>query len=416
MEKLQAVLGILVFLLIALMFSENKKKALAWKLIVTCISLQLFIAFILQGSSWLQSILLGLNKGVLLIDAATQKGSSFMFGYLAGGDVPFVIQEGKSSFIIAFSVLPIVMVVSALSRVLFHWGILQKIIHGLSLSIEKILKIDALSCFAVASSFFFGIIETPLLLRHYLLKMSRAQLFIMFTACMSTISGTVMVLYANVLQNIVDNPTGHIITASLMSLPAAIMFALIMVPYEETEEKENPDIKIEITTNSTLEALVEGCIEGIHMVFYIVAVIVTFFACIHIINSGLSVLSIVGIKTSLEHILAAVFYPLCWLMGIPWSECWQAALLMANKLLLNEFVAFTQMASLSANSLSQTSYVILTYALCGFANMGSLGILTAGLAQIFADQKHKVLSLAPKSIVAGTLSTMTTGAVIAIFL
>lgn len=407
MIYLQTSLGLITFIFLAFLLSENKK-AIPWKLVVSAVLLQFVLGLVMLNLPILRDGLFIFNKIVLALDQATKDGASFVFGYIGGGNTPFEMKNPANNFIIAFQILPIIIVVSALSALLFHWGILQKIIGLFSLLLRKTLKIDGATGMGVASSIFLGIIESPLFIKPYLEKLSRSGLFTLITAGMATVAGTVMVLYSNILSASVPNAAAQILVASIMSAPAAIMFAQILIPGNEEIELENYDLPV--NTKSAFEAIINGTNEGIQMVIGITGVLLVLFASISLLNMGLGLLPFEKAIT-IQQLAGYIFIPFVWLMGIDSSEIMNAAQLMGIKLMLNEFVAYTQLGNLIVN---EKSKLIMTYAMCGFANFGSLGILVGGLGTLMPSRKNEVVSLSLKSILAGTMATMFTGTIIGI--
>ena len=407
----QALLGLLVFTAIPILLSENRRQ-ISVRMIIVCLLLQFGIAWSMLKIQWIQTALLSVNSAVKVLEQAALAGSSYMFGYLGGGELPFVADGPGSSFIIAFQVLPIVLVMSALSAILFYWGILQKVIGGLGYLLQKALRLDGLQTFSVASSVFFGIVEAPLLVRPYFESMSRSTLFLLITAAMSTVAGTVMVLYASQLEGIIANPAGHILVASLISMPAAVLFAQLWVPPVDREEHHIPPVRSE--AQSTLDALVRGTEDGVKLLLNIIGMIVVLFALIYLINSILGALFGDGI--SLEYLASILFHPVVWLMGVDSADLGQAAELMSIKLIFNEFVAYQRMAELGPEALSPHSYLILIYAICGFANFASLGLVVGTISTIVPGRTAEVAYLATRALFAGLLATCMTGTVVGLLL
>lgn len=405
----QALLGILVFTAIPIVLSENRR-AISSRMIVACILLQFVIAALMLRVPALQAVLLELNSAVKVLEQAALAGSSYMFGYLGGAPLPFLAEGPGSSFIIAFQILPIVLVMSALSAILFYWGVLQKIINGLGWLLQKALRLDGLQAFTVASSLFFGIVEGPLLVRPYFQTMSRSTLFLVITAGMSTVAGTVMVLYASQLEQIVANPAGHILVASLISLPAAVLFAQLWVPPTNSTEHRLPPVTVD--AQSTLDALVRGTEDGVKLLLNIIGIIIVLFALIYLINALLG--AVLGENITLEHLASLLFYPIVWLMGVSGPDLSQAAELMSIKLIFNEFVAYQKMAELGPQAMSPHSNLILLYGICGFANFASLGLVVGTISTIAPERTAEVAHLGTRALFAGLLATCMTGAVVGI--
>ncbi|MFT6070776.1 MAG: CNT family concentrative nucleoside transporter [Bacteriovoracaceae bacterium] len=412
MNYVQSILGLLVFIGIAFLFSEDKK-SISWKKVGIAIFLQIAFALLFLKVPFLQNIFIALNQGVLMIEKATMAGASFMFGYLAGGPLPFNETSPGASFIVAFRVLPIVLIMSAISSMLFHLGILQKVVQLLSKLLQRTLNISGVQGLGVSANVFLGIVEAPLLIKPYLLSMSRSTLFIVMTAGMSTVAGTVMVLYASIISKAIPDSLGHILVASLVSTPAAILIGHLFVPGSSDDEKEG-EACIEIETTSTMDALVKGTMDGIQLLLSIVAMIIVLFALVNLTNQFLAFLP--GGEITLEYLVSFLFMPFVWLMGINPNELEVAANLMSTKTVLNEFVSYQKLAALSPSELSEKSRLVMTYAMCGFANLASLGLIVGSMGTLAPERRSEIVGLSFKSLIAGTLATMMTGAIVQIIL
>lgn len=408
----QPLLGLVVICLLCWALSESRKN-ISLKLLGSGILLQLVVALILLKAPVVQPLLLKLNALVLALDTATKEGTQFVFGYLGGGPLPFETKVGANTMVLAFQILPLIVVLSAISAWLFYIGLLQKLVGLFSLVLEKTLKISGASSLGVAANIFLGMIEAPVFVRPYLKAMSRSELFLLMCAGMSTVAGTVMLLYAKLLDGVVENPVGHILTASLISAPAAVVIAHLLVP--PTEQKKTTAKKGELKSEdkSSFDAIVRGANEGLQMVLGITAILIVLFAFVSLINQGLGLLpSYQNNPITLQFLAGWVFAPFCWLMGIPWAESFSAGQLMGIKTVLNEFVGYMSMGSFK--DISADSKLILTYAMCGFANFGSLGILIGGFSSMIPERKKEVAALGLKSILAGTMATMMTGCLIGV--
>ena len=408
---MQALLGIVVFVGLAVVLSEDRKSIDAKRVGIALVS-QVVLAFLMLNVPVVRDTFLSLNKVVGALEEATQQATAFMFGFLAGGAArPYDVTNPGADFVLAFRVLPLILVVSAISAVLFHWRILPWVIKQLSRVLQKGFGISGALAFAAASSIFLGIIESPLVIKPYLDRLTRSELFALMTCGMSTVAGTVMVLYAAVLNPVLPGAIGHILVASVISVPAALLFAHLLLPGGQSEAQV--DFSFERTTHGAMEALINGTIEGIKMCVNIAAIIIVLFAIINLTNMGLGALPLEKPLT-LQVVLGTVFQPFMWLIGIPWSESAVAGELMGTKTILNEFVAYLGLSQVPAEALSERSRLILTYGMCGFANLGSLGILVGGLGAIIPDRRQEVIELATRSLLSGTLATLTTGAVVAV--
>lgn len=412
MAEFQAIAGIFAFLLMAWLLSERRWevpiRTIATGLILQ-IALTLLFLKVPGFSSWVQIA----NQAVAAVERSTTEATSFMFGYLGGGPLPFQETAPGASFIVAFRVLPIVLVMSAITSLLFHWGILPIIVRAFAFVLRKSLRISGPSGLAAAADIFLGIAEAPLFVRPYLPLMTRSELFTVMTCGMASVAGTVMILYASVLAPIVPDAIGHIVVASVISIPAAIMFAHILIPPQSVETVSGPDSwEVPRTANSSMEAVVNGTKDGVQMLINIIGMIVVVFALIHLTNEGLSAFGQVrGAPITLQRILGYILQPFVWLMGIPFSEGGRAAQLLGTKIVLNEFVAYLDMAKLSEEMLSQHSRIIMTYAMCGFANFASLGIMIGGLTSMVPERKDEILKLGFRSVIAGNLATAMTGTI-----
>jgi CNT family concentrative nucleoside transporter len=309
----------------------------------------------------------------------------------------------------------LVLVVSALSALLFHWRILPMLVRAFSWLLRRTLQVGGAVGVGAAANIFIGMVEAPLLVRPYLRQMSRGELFIVMTCGMSTIAGTVLVLYAAILRDIIPDPLGHILTASLISAPAAIIIAQLMVP--SWDRRTEGDAVSFSGSSNAMDAITRGTIEGLNLLLNIVAMLIVLVALVHLLNQGLMLLpDLGGEPLSLQRMLGWLLAPVAWLIGVPWSEARVAGSLLGTKTIINEFVAYLDMAALPAGTLAERSRLIMSYALCGFANFGSLGIMIGGLGAMVPERREEIVTLGLKSILAGTLATCMTGAVVGLLL
>jgi len=410
----QGLLGIVLLTALAWAVSENRAKT-PWKMVVAGIGIQVILALVLLKIPFFQTLFLGLNAIVTALQNATQAGTSFVFGYIGGGELPFKESYPGASFILAFQALPLILVISAISAILFHWRILPAIVRGFAWALRKTLGVSGASGFAVAANIFVGMVEAPLLVRPYVNRLSRSDLFMVMTAGMATIAGTMMVLYASVLGPSVPNAMGHILTASLISAPAAIMIARLMVPADSkaAENTETETLELPNQYASAMDALTRGTTDGVALLINVIAMLIVMVALVSLINAGMSLLpDIAGGTLTLQRLLGWIMTPWAWLLGIPWDQAPAAGGLLGLKVVLNEFIAYLDLAQMTDQTLDPRSRLIVTYALCGFANLGSLGIMLGGLLSIAPDRRADILSLGPKSILSGVIATSLTGAVI----
>ncbi|MDE0982720.1 MAG: nucleoside:proton symporter [Gammaproteobacteria bacterium] len=409
----QALFGIVVFVAIAVVFSEQRTLP-GWRLLVAGLGLQFLFAFAVFNLNFLQQMLSLINRGVNAVVNATESGTLFIFGYLGGDplnvDYPFSISEPGATMILAFRILPLVLMFTVLSAILWHYRVLPVIIKGFSLVLRKSLNVSGAVGFSSAANIFIGMVESPALIRPYIAVLTRSELFVVMSCGMATIAGSVMVFYSIILQGTLDDPLGHIITASVISAPAAIMIALIMVPQKTAATSE--EIQLSVEYKSLMDAITKGTYDGVRLMVSVGAMLLVLVALVALLNSLFSLIPFPGDDPlTLQRLFGYVFAPLTWLMGIPWSEAQISGSLMGTKTALNELLAFLALAELPAGSLSEKSTIIMTYALCGFANFGSLGIMIAGLSGMCPERATEIVELAPKSLISGTLATCMTGAI-----
>lgn len=410
MEQYQGIVGLFVLIGIAWSCCENRK-AIQWRHVAAGLALQAVLAVLLVRLPVSQSVFIWLNRAVLALEQATTAGTTLVFGYLGGGLLPFSEPFSGSAYILAFRALPLVLVVSALSSLLFYWKILPLIVKAGSWLLERTLGVGGALGVSAAANVFVGMVEAPLMIRPYLQQMSRGELFAVMTCGMSTIAGTVLVLYASILNPVLPDALGHILTASLISAPAALSIALLMVPHsgEMTTGRIDPPV----TASSAMDAVVQGTVQGLKLLLNIVAMLVVLIALVSLVNIFLGVLpEVAGAPLTLQRLLGWGFAPLSWSLGVPWHEAVVAGSLLGTKTILNELVAYLNLASLDPTELSMRSRLIMTYSLCGFANLGSLGIMLGGIGVMVPERREDIVSLGFKSIIGGTLATCMTGAVV----
>jgi len=410
LEILQSLMGLAAFVGLAWLISEKRGKVNI-RVILVGLVIQLLIGVLLLKLPLFRDFFLALNRMVLSLEASTRAGTAMVFGYLGGGPLPFDEKFPGSSFILAFRGLPLVLVISALSALLFYWKILPVVVKGFSRGIEKAMGLGGAEGLGVSANIFVGMVEAPLFIRPYLGQMTRSELFTLMTSGMATIAGTVMVLYASILSRTIPDIMGHILTASIISVPAAVLISKIMVP--ETGRPTPGNIKIPEAANSAMDAITRGTVSGVQLLINIIAMLVVLVALVHLTNLILGLLPEMGGRAlTLQRILGVLMAPVVWLMGIPWAEATTAGALMGTKTILNEFLAYLDLSKLPPDALGDRSKLIMTYAMCGFANPGSLGIMIGGLGTMAPERRDEIVALGFRSIVAGTLATCMTGAVV----
>ncbi len=408
----QSLAGMLVFTGIAWLISENRTKV-RLKIVIAGIFIQLAVGLILLKIPVFRNFFISLNRLVLSLEESTVAGTSMVFGYLGGGKLPFAETFPGASFILAFQALPLILLISALSALLFYWKVLPLVVNAFSWSLQKTMGLGGAEGLGVSANIFVGMVESPLFIRPYLKHMTRSEIFTIMTCGMATIAGTVMVLYASILKNIVPDIMGHILTASIISVPAAITISKIMIP--ETGEPTSGALVSPEPALSAMDAITKGTIQGVKLLINIIAMLIVLVALVHLANLALGLFPEVdGRAITLQRLFGLFMAPVVWLMGIPWEEARTAGALMGTKTILNEFLAYIDMSRLAKGTLSPKSLLIMTYAMCGFANPGSLGIMIGGMGTMVPEKRDEIVSLGFRAVVAGTLATCMTGAIVGI--
>ena len=401
-------MGYGALLALAFALSEDRRR-IPWRTVAGGLALQWGLALLLLGVPVAQQAVLLVSHGADALQRATDEGTGFLFGYLGGGPLPFTETRPGASFILAFKLLPLVLVISALGALLFYWGLLQRVVGAFAGVLRWALGIDGALALAAATHIFLGMIEAPLLVRPYLARMQRGEIFAMMTCGMAGVAGTVMVIYGTILAAVVPDALGMILVASVVSTPAALAVGALMVPFGKGDGAaaalDHP------RASGPLDALVRGTMDGVGPVVGITTSLLVTISLVALANMMIGALPLPGGPWTLQGLFAMPLRPVMWLIGVPWAESGAAALLMGTKTVLNEFVAYVNMAALPPGALSAHSRLIMTFALCGFANFGSLGILVGGFVVMMPDRRAEVVALGARSIVSGTIATCLSGAV-----
>ncbi len=406
-----SLIGFFLLHAIAWALSENRR-TVAWRPVIAGMLLTLGLGVLLLKVPLFKEIFFLLNDALNALEKATREGTSFVFGFLGGGPLPFPETYPGASFVLAFRALPLVLVVSALSALLFHWRVLPWIVKMFSLLLQKTMGVGGAIGLSSAANVFVGMVEAPLIVKPYIRNMSRGELFILMSCGMATVAGTVMALYASILSKVVPDALGHILIASIISTPAAIAVSVLMVPGEAvaTEGKLVPQ-----AATSSMDAITRGTVDGVQLLVNIVAMLLVLVALVSLANQILALLpEVAGAPVTLQRVLGIALAPLVWIMGVPWAEATTAGALMGTKTVLNELLAYIDLAKLPEGALSPRSRLMMTYALCGFANFGSLGIMIGGLATLAPERREEIVSLGGKTIVSGTLATCVAGSVVGV--
>ena len=411
---IQSLIGIAALILIAIPFSESIQK-IKVKFIIYALLIQTSLAFILLEIPFISSFFDVMSMAVESLRLSAIEGSSFVFGYLGGGDAPFEVSNNQNLPIFAFTFLPMLIFLSALSALLWHWKILPFLIKLLAKLFEKPLDAKGPIGLAATANIFLGQLEAPLLIKPYLNKMNQRDLLIIMTVGMSTIAGSVMVLYITWLDDKFTGVIGHFLTASILSVPAAIMFSNILIPSAQTELKTaKEDLKM---YESSMDAISVGTKDGLNMFLSVIASLIVFLSLVALADFILGIFpDVYGEPISLQRIAAFIFAPIAWLMGIPFAEIIPAGNLLGTKTIFNELIAFNDLRDLDTNVLSERSQLIMLYGICGFANISSVGILLGGLSAICPDIRGTLLKIAFRALFAATLASCLTGTVVSLFI
>jgi CNT family concentrative nucleoside transporter len=413
MLQLQSAFGVFALLAIAWAFGENRRsvspRQAAIGLAVTLLTAVALIKLPVVARAFGV-----INDAVGAISSASRAGTAFVFGYLGGGALPFDLKAPGADFILAFQALPVVLVMSVLTTLLFYWRILPPIVRGMARLLERTLGVGGAVGLSTAANIFLGMVEAPLFIRPYLAQLTRSELFLVMTGGMAGIAGTVLVLYATLLAPLIPDAAAHFVIASVLGAPAAILISLIMVPETSGKRTGGALTDPELHASSTMDAIVKGTVAGLELLLNIVAMLIVLVALVYLANAILGLLPDVGGKISLQRMLGYLMAPVCWLMGLPWPQAIIAGTLMGTKTVLNELIAYVDLSKLGADALDSRSRLIMLYAMCGFANFGSLGIMIGGLGTMAPERREEINSLGLKSIVSGTLTTCLMGAIVGV--
>jgi CNT family concentrative nucleoside transporter len=435
-------LGEAALLLLAWLLSEDRWRV-PWRTVIAGVLLQLALAFLLLGFPPAVAVVMLANRAAHALQRASEAGTGFVFGYLGGGPLPFTETTPGASFILAFKALPLVLVFSALASLLFYWGVMQRVTGTFAWVLRRWMGIGGALALGAAVHVFVGMVEAPLLVRPYLARMQRGELFALMTCGMAGVAGTVMVIYAGFLAPLIPDALGHILIASVVSTPAGLAVAALMVPFrpqivarrgavvrvtaelrgtEQVTVEARADIAAVNTADEgqlvlqdppvgSIDALVKGTADGIPVLVGIVATLIVTIAMVTLVNTALGLLPhLAGEALTLQRMFSWLFRPVMWLIGVPWQEVGAASVLMGTKTVLNEFVAYLNFATMPVDAFTPRTRLILTYALCGFANFGSAGIMVGGIGIMIPERRAEVVQLGMRSIISGTLATCMSGA------
>ena len=409
--NLQSLLGLAVIIGVCWALSE-KRGAFPWRLAIGAVAVQALLVLLVFGVPGAEVGLKAITDSVDALSAATRTGAQFIFGYLAGGTQPYVVENQPALFVFAFEVLPLILVISALSALLWHWRILKWITRGFGFIFQKSMGLGGASALAVAANIFLGMIESPIVIRAYLDKLTRSEVFLMMVVGLATVAGSTMVAYAVILGPVLPNAAGHVLVASIVSAPAGVLLARILIPEEPGQGGAFADYSSDLKYDSAVDAISKGTSDGLMVVLNISAILIVFVALVSLVNIILGNFWLFGEPLSAERILGVIFAPVAWLTGVAWADAPEAGRLLGVKLTLTEFVAFIELGAVPEGEISERTRMILTYALCGFANIGSVGITVTGLSILMPERREMVLGLVWKALAAGFMATLMSASIV----
>ncbi|WP_295224229.1 nucleoside transporter C-terminal domain-containing protein [uncultured Brevundimonas sp.] len=409
--NLQSLLGLVVIVAVCWAISENRK-AFPWRLTIGAILVQAGLVLALFAIPGSQAVLAAVTGAVDGLAVATTEGTKFVFGYLAGGDQPYTVSNQGALFTFAFQVLPLILVISALSALLWHWKILKWITLSFGFLFQKTMGLGGASALAVAANIFLGMIESPIVIRAYLDKLTRSEIFLMMVVGLATVAGSTMVAYATILSPVLPNAAGHVLVASIVSAPAGVLLARIIIPEKEGMGGAVADYDSALKYDSAIDAIVKGTSDGLMVVLNISAVLIVFVALVALVNVMLGGFVVFDAPLTVERMLGWIFAPVAWLIGVEWKDADVAGWLLGVKLTLTEFVAFIDLGKVPAAEMTERTRMLMTYALCGFANIGSVGITVTGLSVLMPERREEVLGMVWKGLFAGFLATLMTAAIV----
>ena len=409
--NLQSLFGLAVIVALCWGLSENWR-VFPWRLALGAVGVQALMILALFAIPGSQVVLAAITGAVDGLSRATASGAQFVFGYLAGGNQPYVVGDKGALFTFAFNVLPMILVISALSALLWHWKILRWITLGFGLLFQRTMGLGGASALAVAANIFLGMIESPIVIRAYLDKLTRSEVFLMMVVGLGTVAGSTMVAYAAILAPVLPNAAGHVLVASIVSAPAGVLIARIMIPETPGQGGEVADYGSALKYDSSIDAIVKGTSDGLMVVMNISAVLIVFVALVALVNIMVGGIMILDAPLTLERLLGWLFMPVAWLTGVEWSQAGKAGWLLGTKLTLTEFVAFIELGKVPLEAMDARTRMLMTYALCGFANIGSVGITVTGLSVLMPERREEVLGLIWKALFGGFVTTLMTAAVV----
>lgn len=410
-ETARALLGVVAFLGIGWLLSENKR-ALPWRPVLVGLACQITLALLLTKVPAITAGFAAATHAVDALQAASKAGSSFMFGYLGGGRAPFSMADPSAAFIFAFQALPAILLVGALSALLWHWKVLIVIVRAAAWAFGKLFGVSGPVGVSTSACVFLGMVEAPLLIKPFLPRLTRAEIFIIMVDGLSVIGGSMMIVLGSLIAAKVPNAFSHLLIASLISTPMAIGMARLIIPGEASATSE--PIVLTSPYRSSLEALTFGTLDAVKMVLNIAGLLIVFVGLIALINMGLASIPHAGAPLTLGGILGWLLTPIVWLTGAPLSDLQAVGAILGTKVAANEVVAYSDMMALPPGALSDKSLLILTYALGSFGNVGSVAILIGSLSSMAPEKVGEVVELGFKALAAAFLTTCLTATIMGV--
>jgi concentrative nucleoside transporter, CNT family len=413
MARLTGVLGLLLILLFAFLFSTNRK-AIRPRTVVVGLALQICFAILVLRVSYGVRVMAMLGDGANKLLSYSYVGSSFLFGDLGS-------RSSKFGVLLAFQILPIIIFIAAFFAILYHYGVMQFIIRQLAKVMMRFMGASGAESLNVAASIFMGQTEAPLTIRPFLPKVTRSELMTIMTSGMAHISGAVMGAY--IAYGI---EARHLLAAVIMTAPGTILISKMLVPETETPITAGPgnidEIQFEERGSNVLDAAAKGTIDGLHLALNVAAMLISFLAIVALmdgilggIHNFLAAHGFIWFPASLERIFGVIFAPVAWVIGVPWHDCATIGNLLGTRMVLNELVAFTMLGTQKA-SLDPRSFTIATFALCGFANLSSIGIQIGGLSALAPNRRHDLAKLGFRAMIAGTLANLMSASIVGVLL
>ncbi len=409
---IQPILGFLILILTCYFFSANRKN-INWINVLKCFGLFFFLAIIMTHVSFIERTIIYISLAVDALQAATREGTKFVFGYIGGGNTPFDIPEHRkdNNFIIAFQAFPIIIVVGAITMLLFYWRIIPTLVRAISPFFEKSMGIGGALGIVSTAKIFFGHLETGLFVKPYLRSFSQLELLILMTLGFSTTSVVVMPIYSSLVIKYLPNAMPIFIMTNIVTIPLVIGLCKILEP---CEQHTAGTLKTPYDFTGSFDAINRGTRDGLSIFINIVAMLIVVAALITICNKLLSLIPLTQ-TLSLQYLLGYLFQPIVWLMGIPWHETHQAGQLMATKTVLNEIFAYMDFAKIGG-SLSPKTQIILASALSSFANFASIGVIISGFSAICPEKKQLISKIGVQAFLIGVIATCASGGLLGILL